>query len=440
MSNPKRSTGRVRRRRDLSVRQLVEFLEPRLSPAVFTISAGVTDGAQNSLRSAINQADSNADASNTIELGPGTYTLTEAGGGSLLIQDRASGVANKSLTIEGAGSLQSTITPQGAFRILQVLGTPSAGMSVVFENVILEGGRALDGGVLGGRAGLGGGLLIDGGNVVLSSVVLADNSASGLSGVPGLAGTGSAGGGHGGAGGNAMGGGVYLASGSLTVISSTLSRNIARGGPGGPGGSGGQINFSRGKTGAAGKNGQSGQAGATGASGASGQPGMKGHSGGNGAAGAPSTRHLGPGGPGGNGGSAEGGAIYVAAGTVSIFQSSFQSNSAYGGAGGSGGHGAEGQLGGGSGKGGAGGGGGMGGAGGGGGGRHGSAGGGGGNGAKGGTGGVGGVGGPGGHGVNGTVGGDGGNGGSGFGGAIFLAGGSMTIGARDFRARYGSGR
>ena len=242
--------------------------------------------ARSSLRSAINQADSNADASNTIELGPGTYTLTEAAGGSLLIQDLASGVANKSLTIEGAGSLQSTITPQGAFRILQVVGTQAAGVSVVFENVILEGGRAIDGGVLGGHAGLGGGMLIDGGNVVLSSVLLADNTASGLSGVPGKAGTGSAGGGRGGAGDNALGGGVYLASGSLTVISSTLSRNIARRGPGGPGGSGGQINLSRGKTGAAGKAGQSGQACATGASGASGQPGMNGHSGGNGAAGA----------------------------------------------------------------------------------------------------------------------------------------------------------
>ncbi len=204
MSHPSRSAWRVRRRRDRSVRHLLEFLEPRLSPAVFSVSAGVTDGAQNSLRSAINEADSNADATNTIELGPGTYTLTEAAGGSLLIQDLASGVANKSLTIEGAGSLQSTITPQGAFRILQVVGTQSAGISVIFENVILEGGRALDGGVLGGRAGLGGGLLIDGGNVVLSSVLLADNTASGLSGVPGQAGTGSAGGGRGGAGDNAF--------------------------------------------------------------------------------------------------------------------------------------------------------------------------------------------------------------------------------------------
>ena len=37
--------GRGRRCRDRSVRHLLECLEPRLSPAVLTVSAGVTDGA-----------------------------------------------------------------------------------------------------------------------------------------------------------------------------------------------------------------------------------------------------------------------------------------------------------------------------------------------------------------------------------------------------------
>jgi hypothetical protein len=119
-----------------------------LAPAVFSVSVGATDGASGSLRAAISEANSNADASNTIELGPGTYTLTAASGGSLLIQDPASGVANKSLTIEGVGSSRPEIEPQGSFRIMQVVGTPAASVSVVIENVTVEGGRALDGGVL----------------------------------------------------------------------------------------------------------------------------------------------------------------------------------------------------------------------------------------------------------------------------------------------------
>jgi hypothetical protein len=418
-------TGRARRRRDQSIRQLVELLEPRLSPAVFSVSAGVADGAGGSLRSAINEANSNADASNTIELGAGTYTLTAAAGGSLLIQDLASGIANKSLTIEGLGNSSPIIEPQGAFRILQVVGTQAASVSVVFENVSIEGGRTFDGGAVGGRAALGAGLLIDGGNVVLSSVLLADNSAAGLSGVPGLSGTGSAGGRPGGGGGDAMGGGVYLASGSLTVIGSTLSGNIARGGAGGVGGSGGAVGSSRGADGDYGYYGASGEAGATGASGASGGPGLVGHIGGPGAKGVASTKKAGPGGAGGDGGSGSGGAIYVAGGTVAIFQSTFQSNNAYGGAGGSGGHGVAGP--GGSGKGGLGGYGGRGGAGGAGGNKHGSSGGAGGAGAKGGSGAVAGAGGPGGQGLDGTHGGAGGDGGNGAGGAIYLAGGNMTI-------------
>ncbi len=113
-----------------------------MAPAVFAVSSGAGDGAAGSLRAAINLANTNGDASNTITLGPGAFPLTAAGGGSLLIQDQAAGLSNKSLTIVGEGELQSTIEAQGAFRIMQVVGTPGASSSVVFDDVILSGGVA----------------------------------------------------------------------------------------------------------------------------------------------------------------------------------------------------------------------------------------------------------------------------------------------------------
>ena len=191
------------------------------------------------------------------------------------------------------------------------------------------------------------------------------------------------------------------------------------------------------KLGGFGTYGASGAAGAAGASGADGQPGSAGHAAGAGAKGAAADNKPGPGGDGGDGGSGAGGAIYVAGGTVTIFQSTFEQNDAYGGEGGSGGRGEPGP--GGSGKGGPGGAGGRGGAGGGGGKKNGSSGGAGGNGAKGGSGGLGGAGGPGGQGLDATDGGDGGNGGNGSGGAIYLAGGSMTIRAATFERDIAQG-
>ena len=83
--------------------------------------------------------------------------------------------------------------------------------------------------------------------------------------------------GNGGNGGAVRGGGIYLASGQLTVIDSIINDNAARGGVGGAGGAGIQ----------------------------GGAPGAAGAVGGNG----------------GNGGSAAGGAIYQAGGSVRLSSS-----------------------------------------------------------------------------------------------------------------------
>lgn len=61
-------------------------------------------------------------------------------------------------------------------------------MTVVFKDLEITDGKATDGGVLGGTAALGGGMLIDDGDVTLSSASVRSNSAAGVSGVIGASG------------------------------------------------------------------------------------------------------------------------------------------------------------------------------------------------------------------------------------------------------------
>ena len=75
-----------RRRRSLGL--ILEELEIRLAPAVFNVMPTPVDGTSGSLRNAIEQADSNSDASNTINLAAGTYQLADTTDGSLLIRDQ----------------------------------------------------------------------------------------------------------------------------------------------------------------------------------------------------------------------------------------------------------------------------------------------------------------------------------------------------------------
>ena len=88
----------------------LEELEGRFAPATFNPLPSAVDGTSQSLRNAILTADANGDASNTISLAAGTYSLTDAAAGNLLIQDTAGGVASKTFTLVGQGPSSTIIT------------------------------------------------------------------------------------------------------------------------------------------------------------------------------------------------------------------------------------------------------------------------------------------------------------------------------------------
>ena len=68
----------------------------------------------------------------------------------------------------------------------------------MFKDLEIRGGKASDGGVLGGNMALGGGILIDGGQVTFSNAIVTANEADAASGASGVAGTGGKAGGPGG--------------------------------------------------------------------------------------------------------------------------------------------------------------------------------------------------------------------------------------------------
>ena len=178
-------------------------------------------------------------------LGAGIYTLNNTALGQLVIHDTSSSVAAKTLTIVGPGASSTTIeasTSKGwTDRIFEIVSMPGAGETVVFQGFSIAGGYATGGGILGGSMALGGGVLIDGGKVSMTNVSLFDNQAVGAAGGDGKNGNNGTGGagGAGTAGEEARGGGIYLASGSLTLSGDVVSNNSAVGGAGGHGGAGG---------------------------------------------------------------------------------------------------------------------------------------------------------------------------------------------------------
>ena len=167
-------------RRDRTRRPDLEHLEIRLAPANFNPLTTTADGAGGSLRDDINVADSNGDASNTITLDAGNYTLTKAQLGPLLIQNTAPapGVPSKTLTIVGNGAGQSIIntnkTTDGFYnRVFTIVGTSLPGNSgysvkVVFKNLTVTGGEFLYP-PASKTAAQGGGLSINGADVTLTT-------------------------------------------------------------------------------------------------------------------------------------------------------------------------------------------------------------------------------------------------------------------------------
>jgi hypothetical protein len=351
---PRKRPLRTRRKRVMF--PFLESLELRATPAVFNVVPGTADGAVGSLRDAINQSDANSDGENTINLAAGTYTLDDHVAGSLKINDHAAGVAAKTLTIVGP-NINSTIidASQLGDRVFQISSAQGAMITVVLEHITIENGKAHDAGGAAGDGALGGGLLIDGGSVTMSSVGVKSNAAGAALTSGNGAGTAvTAGelGANGAAGVTGRGGGIYLAGGSLTLNNVVFSGNHAYGGKGGNG----EPGFDTGNgTGPGSKSGGHGGTGGSAAGGglyiaagvavlndntftanrAVGAPGGPGGGGGVGFAG----------GAGGNGGSAAGGAIDIAQGSLTVRSSSFHSNSAWGGTGGTGGAGGSGRAG-----------------------------------------------------------------------------------------------
>ena len=251
-----------------------------------------------SLRSAIEAANSRPNA-DTILLPNGTIKLTIVGANE---DNAATGDLDikENVTIKGKGSSSTVIDGNSLDRVFQV----SSGR-VQISGLTIQHGQADEGG----------GLLNSGGQVTLTSVVVANNAALGSSGAAGLQGTDGTvvadeflgGAGSAGAdGSDALGGGIFNQAGSLSLSNSTILLNRAQGGDGGQGGTGADAHG-----GTAGVDGQRAMGGV--------------------------------GGPGGSGAAGRGGGVYNAAGaSISISATTFSANLAIGGKGGQGGQGGQG--------------------------------------------------------------------------------------------------
>ena len=110
-----------------------------------------------SLRTAIDQADSDSFAFNTIELSASSYLLSNTTAGNIVIKNSSS-LPAKTLTISGQGEAATIIGSVFNWqdRIFEIDGITGASVNVVFQTLSIEGGDARDGGNVGGSAVLGG--------------------------------------------------------------------------------------------------------------------------------------------------------------------------------------------------------------------------------------------------------------------------------------------
>ncbi|WP_165227350.1 Ig-like domain-containing protein [Aquisphaera insulae] len=232
----------------------LESLEDRTAPAVWNIASGVAAD----LIAAINDANTNGDASNTINLA-GTYTLAVAdhdGFGPTGLPAITSNLAIIGSSTAPAAIVRSAAAGTPGFRLLEVGGGylgDSYG-TLTLRNLTLANGVAQGEGSGTGGGGLGaGGAIFNMGSLTLDGATITGNRAIGGSG------SGATGGNSGGSlsatgseslasfgvggdgnGGDGMGGALFNFTGSLTVINSTIAGNEARGGSAGAGGSAGE--------------------------------------------------------------------------------------------------------------------------------------------------------------------------------------------------------
>ncbi|MHB1560811.1 MAG: hypothetical protein ACYC61_25435 [Isosphaeraceae bacterium] len=129
---PRRVTSRRRR----SLAALLECLETRIALSTFTVSS------ESGLRSAIATADSNGDASNTIDV---TSSITLSDGTSGPLEIRNTTTTPKTLTIEAQGSAGSRLkiaaTSSLNGRVLELVGTGSSSVSVLVKGLLITGVR-----------------------------------------------------------------------------------------------------------------------------------------------------------------------------------------------------------------------------------------------------------------------------------------------------------
>jgi hypothetical protein len=384
----------------------LEVLEDRRLPTTFTPTTFADGGSgSGSLRDTILQADADPGTSpDTIQLMAGTYSLTilntngqENQGltGDLDITSTA-----HTLTIQGTGTSGTSASiidaSQLQDRAFQIV---NPGTTVVFQNLVIRGGLAQDNGIADTQPGtndaLGGGILNNGGNVTLTTVVLQSNAAkggpgangkNGRNGQPGQTGHSALGGGLyssagnvtvsggqivsnqltagkggkggngtkfsglpgvGGSGGNAQGAGLYVANGTLSLMGANVAGNLATAGAGGQSGSPGP-DFTVGFTGAVGGAGGNALGGGlfylagtvTISHTSLSRNSLKAGAGGVGGVGGVASTVGGNGGVGGPGGSALGGGLFTESGTLSLSNAILSNNSLIGGTGGTGGAGA----------------------------------------------------------------------------------------------------
>jgi hypothetical protein len=137
-----------------------------------------------------------------------------------LVLERELSPITKNITIRSVGN--TTISGSNAYRVFRVTSG-----NVVFENLTIANGvaKGADGT---GASGLGGGMVIEGGNVTLINVNFIGNRAEGGKGTPGGAGAG-------GKGGDGLGGAIFQSGGTLRISNSSFADNSARSGTGGSG-------------------------------------------------------------------------------------------------------------------------------------------------------------------------------------------------------------
>ncbi len=264
----------------------------------------------------------------------------------------------QTITLSSTLSLSETAGPEVISGPGASLVTVSGNNAVEVFSVVSDVTATLTGlTISGGWASQGGGLSVDGGTVSLTNVTVINNQAVGTDGAAGAVGQ-SGPGGPGGDGSSGLGGGIYLAGGSLSLNDDLIASNVARGGAGGTGGVGGVLLFNTAQSGGAGGAGGSAAGGgiyvvggtlvlnndvvqsnqAIGGAGGKGGAGRSGVGSYVGTVGHPG----GKGGNGGAGGAGEGGGLYLSVGNVTIDISHIESNLASGGTGGVGGRGGDG--------------------------------------------------------------------------------------------------